>query len=371
MSKWRRGEEIVIKPPQLVALTLNGLPDEHFKLTSVPSAMHPSPGEAMVVTVLASQSQASQDRATLAFRYDGKAKNFEPTIECSDGTKKPPPPPPPPPPRRPPHLPRPPPPARSPPPAVSPPPPRRHQPPPPPPHAPPNRKAHGVASSQLPTASTFAVIEKKQPALTGQSAVSHAPTIIAPARSSSRDGSMKGAHSGSPPSLPFLAACTLVAMCICVVVSWYRQQQQYAFAGGRPERLRQTPDDGDEFSSDEDDFAPTRSKAATLPADAVAGTIKTVQTVPAPEPQEPSIIVEEARTPVLVALSAEGAYAEKHVVPKEEEEHVPETSSWFQQRMIEAGGIAMNTENPEEEFVVPEMRSMRLPKNRGEMLPLD
>ena len=125
------------------------------------------------------------------------------------------------------------------------------------------------------------------------------------------------------------------------------------------------PEDSGEFSSDEDDFPTTRSKVATMPADAVASA---TTTEPALETQERSLVVEEAHA--LVALSGEDTHREKQVV-SEEEESVMETSSWFQQRMIEAGGFTMRTDNCEDDLVVPEMRSMRLPKSRGQMLPLD
>ena len=59
-------------------------------------------------------------------------------------------------------------------------------------------------------------------------------------------------HRSSPPSVSSLplALSASVLMCLCLAYAWHRHQQRHMLAGGKPQRLRQVPDD--DFEGEED-----------------------------------------------------------------------------------------------------------------------
>ena len=139
----------------------------------------------------------------------------------------------------------------------------------------------------------------------------------------------------STSALPSILGLALIVGAL--VLAWRYQQQRYALAGGKPARLRQSPEDEEEkdiFSSDEEDF-PNNSLPQLTDVEGID---------PSPKQAVSLSEVDTAADGSLVARPAASPAAEVHDDPaatnhqeepqKEEEEDAdkPSPSGWFAER---------------------------------------
>lgn len=139
----------------------------------------------------------------------------------------------------------------------------------------------------------------------------------------------------STSALPSILGLALIVGAL--VLAWRYQQQRYALAGGKPARLRQSPEDEEEkdiFSSDEEDF-PNNSLPQLTGVEGID---------PSPKQAVSLSEVDTAADGSLVARPAASPAAEVHDDPaatnhqeepqKEEEEDAdkPSPSGWFAER---------------------------------------